>query len=64
MTSPAHCTECGRDTPPRVHLCVPCLNDPDLADYRTEWEIWEQETYEEDMAELWAEVHDFNRGTP
>ena len=50
MSDQANCTERGRDTPPKVHLCVPCVNDPDYADYRTEWEIWELAQYRKDMA--------------
>ena len=51
-----NCTECGRDTKPNIHLCKPCQNDPDYADYRTEWEIWDQKMYEEHCRELISDL--------
>ncbi len=48
MTS--NCNECGRKTPKKVYLCNPCINfDPDFGDYRTEWEIWDEEESRKDM---------------
>ena len=53
----ATCTECGRDTPANVFLCVPCRNDPDYADYRIEWEIWEQKCWEADQRAMLEDLY-------
>ncbi len=48
--SGASCSECGADTPKKVYLCTSCINfDPDYGDYRTEWEIWDEEEFRKDM---------------
>ncbi len=41
-----NCTECGADTIKSRPLCRHCTSDPDYADYRTDWDIWEDELWE------------------
>ena len=41
-----NCTECGADTIKPGALCRHCTSDPDYADYRTDWDIWEDELWE------------------
>ena len=52
---PSNCNECGKDTPSKIYICLPCQNDEDFADYRTECEIWEEKMYWEDVERMLAD---------
>lgn len=59
---PSNCNECEKDTPSKIYICHPCQNDEDFADYRTEWEIWEEKMYWEDVERI--EKDEQKRYTP